>query len=337
MPRYKLSSHLPADRPIVFSGIQPSGEIHVGNYLGAIKNWTTLLDGHFCFFCIVDYHAVTIEYDPREMQTKILEAAVANIAAGLDPERCKLFVQSHVPEHTELAWAFNTVCPMGELSRMTQFKEKSKQHAQNINAGLFSYPVLQAADILLYKAQGVPVGEDQVQHIELCREIARKFNSRYGLVFPESKALLTASKRIMGLDGKSKMSKSLGNHLGLLEDDATIREKLRPAYTDPARLRRKDPGNPDICNIFTMHQGFSTTETVDEIDRECRRAGIGCLDCKMKLADSMDVVLTPIRQKARDLEARPDAVHDVLSGAAGFCKTVAGDTMAEVREAMGLR
>lgn len=337
MPRYKLSSHLPADRPIVFSGIQPSGEIHVGNYLGAIKNWTTLLDEHFCFFCIVDYHAVTIEYDPQQMQSKILEAAVANIAAGLDPESCKLFVQSHVPEHTELAWAFNTVCPMGDLSRMTQFKEKSKQHAQNINAGLFSYPVLQAADILLYKAQGVPVGEDQVQHIELCREIARKFNARYGLVFPESRAMLTTSKRIMGLDGKSKMSKSLGNHLGLLEDDATIREKLRPAYTDPARLRRKDPGNPDICNIFTMHQGFSPTETVDEIDRECRRAGIGCLDCKMKLADSMDVVLSPIRQKARDLEARPDAVHDVLSGAAGFCKAVAGDTMAEVREAMGLR
>ena len=336
MGKLKLSQHLPGDRMVVFSGIQPSGEIHVGNYLGAIRNWVSMLDEHFCIFCIVDYHAVTIEYDALRMQEMIFDAAVANMAAGLDPTRCKLFVQSRVPEHTELAWVFNSVCPMGELSRMTQFKEKSRQHEQNINAGLFTYPVLQAADILLYKAIGVPVGEDQVQHIELCREIARKFNARYGQVFPESKAMLTASKRVMGLDGKSKMSKSLGNHLGLLEEDEVIREKLRPAYTDPARLRRKDPGNPDICNVFTMHQGFSPAPLVEEVDRECRSAGIGCFDCKMKLADSMNTVLGPVREKARDLRANPDKVHAALDDSARFCKAVAEDTMAEVRGAMGL-
>jgi len=333
----KLSPSLPADRLIVFSGIQPSGEIHVGNYLGAIRNWAAMLDEHFCIFCIVDYHAVTIEYDPAGMQQRILEAAAVNIAAGLDPSRCKLFVQSHVPEHTELAWVFSSVCAMGELGRMTQFKEKSRQHAENVNAGLFTYPVLQAADILLYKASGVPVGEDQVQHIELCRDVARRFNARYGQVFPEAGAMLTASKRVMGLDGKAKMSKSLGNHIGLLEKDESIREKLRPAYTDPARLRRTDPGNPDICNIFTMHQGFSPPPLVSEVDRECRRAGIGCFECKMKLADSMRTALDPIRDRAADLLRSPSTVQGILSDSASFCRSVAGDTMAEVREVMGLR
>jgi tryptophanyl-tRNA synthetase len=336
-PRVKLSPRLPADRPIVFSGIQPSGEIHVGNYLGAIRNWARMLDDHFCIFCIVDYHAVTIDYEPGRMQQRILEAATANIAAGLDPERCKLFVQSHVPEHTELAWVFSTVCPMGDLSRMTQFKEKSRQHQQNINAGLFTYPVLQAADILLYKASGVPVGEDQVQHIELCREIARRFNVRFGDVFPEAEALLTRTRRVMGLDGQTKMGKSLGNHLGLLEDDETVRRKLKPAFTDPARKTRKDPGNPFICNIYTMHHGFSPPEVVEMVEVECARAGIGCYDCKMKLADSMDAVLAPVREKARQLSSRPDDVRQVLTDSAGFCRSVARDTMQEVREVMGLR
>lgn len=336
-PQLKISPHLPADRPIVFSGIQPSGEIHVGNYLGAIKNWTRLLDDNFCIFCIVDYHAVTIQYDPALMQKRILDAAIANIAAGLDPRRCKLFVQSHVPEHTELAWVFNTVCPMGDLSRMTQFKEKSKQHRENINAGLFTYPALQSADILLYKATGVPVGEDQVQHIELCREIARRFNTRYGDVFPESEAWLTNTRRLMGLDGQAKMSKSLGNHLGLLWNDETVRQKLKPAFTDPARKRRKDPGNPEICNIFTMHQGFSPDQVVAEVDRECRTAGIGCFDCKNRLADSMKAELDPIRERARELDADRDQVRQILADSADFCGRVATDTMNEVREVMGLR
>ncbi len=333
----KLSPKLPSGRPVVFSGIQPSGEIHVGNYLGAIRNWIAMLDDHHCIFCIVDYHAVTIQYDRALMQKRILDAAIVNVAAGLDPSRCRLFVQSRVPEHTELAWVFSTVCPMGELSRMTQFKEKSKQHESNINTGLFTYPVLQAADILLYKATVVPVGEDQVQHIELCREIARHFNARFGDVFPEPRAHLTATKRIMGLDGQAKMSKSLGNQLGLLEEDAVVREKLRPAFTDPARLRKSDPGNPDICNIFSMHGGFSARDVIEEVDRECRRAGIGCFDCKMRLADSMNAVLAPIRERARRLAADPEEVLTALGEGAASSSLVARDTMDEVREAMGLR
>jgi len=333
----KRPSLIPGTKPIVFSGIQPSGEIHVGNYLGAIRQWVDILESHACIFCIVDYHAVTIDYDPAEMQNRILEAAIVNMAAGLDPDRCILFVQSKVPEHTELTWIFNTVTPMGELGRMTQFKEKSQQHKENINVGLFDYPVLQAADILLYKATAVPVGEDQVQHIELCRTVARKFNARFGDVFPMAYPLLTATKRVMGLDGKSKMSKSLGNHLGLLWDDEKIRESLKPAYTDPARLRRKDPGNPDICNIFTMHLGFSSAETIEMTDRECRKAGIGCFDCKSNLADSMKRVLEPVREKANELRSRPDRVRDVLSYGAALCQKIAEETMEEVRRAIGLR
>ena len=201
----------------LFSGIQPSGDVHVGNYLGAIKNWVRMVDQYDCVFCIVDYHAITIEYDPQEMQKRILNAAAVNIAAGLDPNRCTIFVQSYVPEHTELAWILNTITPIGHLERMTQFKDKSKQHRENINAGLFTYPVLQAADIMLYKGEAVPIGEDQVQHIELAREIARKFNLRYGETFPEPLEILSEAPRIMGLDGKTKMSKSLGNYISLEE------------------------------------------------------------------------------------------------------------------------
>jgi tryptophanyl-tRNA synthetase len=330
-------SSIPGDRDIVFSGIQPSGEIHVGNYLGAIRNWVRLLDTHYCIFCIVDYHAMTLEFDPAEMSGKVFDAALANMAAGLDPQHCVLFVQSRVPEHTELTWIFNTVTPIGELGRMTQFKEKSRAHEENINMGLFDYPVLQAADILLYKATAVPVGEDQVQHIELCRTIARKFNARFGSVFPLAWPLLTPTKRVMGLDGKSKMSKSLGNHLGLLWSDELVREKLKPAFTDPARLRRSDPGNPEICNIFTMHTGFSDEETIAMVDRECRRAGIGCFECKAKLADAMNAVLAPVREKAEELRAHPDTVRDVLNFGAALCQRIAEETMEEVRHAIGIR
>lgn len=320
-----------------FSGIQPSGEIHVGNWLGAIRNWVAMLDDHDCIFCIVDYHAVTIEYDPREMPARIFDAAVANIACGLDPERCTLFVQSAVPEHTELCWAFMSVCPMGELGRMTQFKQKSDQHRENVNAGLFAYPVLQAADILLYKATRVPVGEDQLQHLELCREITRRFNGRFGDVFPEAQAVLSPSPRVLGLDGKAKMSKSLGNHLGVLEDPESVQRKLRPAYTDPQRLRRTDPGRPEICNIFTMHGGFSPPELVADVDAKCRTAGIGCMDCKTMLAERIERTLGPARERAAELRAHPRRVHEALAAGAERCRSIARETMAQVRTAMGLR
>ena len=229
----------------IFSGIQPTGEIHIGNYLGAIQNWVSLIDDYDCIYCIVDYHAITIDFESHMMESQIMETAIVNMGCGLDPERCSLFVQSHVPEHTELAWIFNCITPIGELERMTQFKDKSKQHRHNINIGLLDYPVLQAADILLYKAHFVPVGEDQFQHVELTREIARKFNRRFGEVFPEPQVLSPNTPRILGLDGKKKMSKSMNNYLGLTEPEDEIWEKLRKAVTDDARKRLSDPGDPD--------------------------------------------------------------------------------------------
>ncbi|MDI7269887.1 MAG: tryptophan--tRNA ligase [Myxococcota bacterium] len=321
----------------VFSGIQPSGEVHVGNYLGAIRNWIGMLDRHDCIFCIVDLHAATIEYDPKEMPRRILDAAITNIACGLDPERCTLFVQSAVPAHAELCWMFMTVAPMGDLGRMTQFKDKSELHRHNVNAGLFAYPVLQAADIMLYKATRVPVGEDQLQHLELCREIARRFNARYGPVFPEADAVIGAVRRVLGLDGQAKMSKSLGNHLGVLEPPEEILRKLRPAFTDPQRLRLSDPGRPEVCNVFTMHGGFTPPDQVAEIDCNCRSALWGCTDCKMVLAHHMLEDLTPIRERAAELRARPEEVIEILDAGAERCRAIARETMAEVREAMGLR
>lgn len=321
----------------LFSGIQPSGTVHVGNYLGAIRNWARLLDDYDCIFCIVDYHAITVDYDAALLGRRIFEGAAINIAAGLDPGRCRLFVQSHVPEHTELAWMFNTVTPMGALARMTQFKEKSRRNEDNINVGLFDYPVLQAADILIYKASAVPVGEDQIQHLELAREIARKFNNRFGEIFPECKPLLSPTPRIMGLDGEAKMSKSLNNYIGLDEDADSIWTKLAPAKTDEARKRRSDPGNPDVCNIFTLHKGFSTDAEIAHIDTECRSAGIGCVDCKRILHKNMAETLAPIQSKFQHLVSHPDEVHDILNDAGKRCREQAVETMDEVRAAMGLR
>ena len=320
----------------LFSGIQPSGDVHIGNYLGAIKNWIRLIDRYDCIFCIVDYHAITIEYDPREMQRRILNAAAVNIAAGLDPDRCIIFVQSYVPEHTELAWIFNTVIPMGHLERMTQFKDKSKQHRENINAGLFTYPVLQAADIALYKGEFVPVGEDQVQHIELAREITRKFNMRYGETFPDPQEVLSEAPRIMGLDGKTKMSKSLGNYISLVESPESIWKKLSTAVTDENRKRRTDPGNPDICNLFTLHKHFSLKEQIDRINLVCRTAEIGCVECKKILSNNIVEALAPIRQRYEQLIKNQDDLLGILHTGAKQCKKIAEETMVEVKKKMGL-
>ena len=320
----------------LFSGIQPSGNVHIGNYLGAIKNWVQMIEQYDCIFCIVDYHAITIEYDPKEMQRCILNAAAVNIAAGLDPNRCTIFVQSYVPEHTELAWILNTITPMGHLERMTQFKDKSKQHRENINAGLFTYPVLQTADILLYKGEAVPVGEDQVQHIELAREIARKFNLRYGETFPDPQEVLSAAPRIMGLDGKTKMSKSLGNYISLVETPESIWKKLSTAVTDENRKRRTDPGNPEICNLFTLHKHFSKKEQIDRINVVCRTAEIGCIECKKILSDNIVEVLTPIRYRYEQLIKDTTYLLDLLHTCAKKCKNIAENTMSEVKRKMGL-
>ena len=337
----------------IFSGIQPSGSLHIGNYLGAVKNWVDLQHKYESFFCIVDYHAITVPYEPADLRARTADMALSLLAAGLDPSKCTLFVQSKVPEHTELAWIFNTLTPLGELERQTQFKEKASREA-SVPAGLLNYPVLQAADILLYRAELVPVGEDQVQHLELSREIARKWNARFDPqpvtkrakaagadeptagFFPEPKPLLTPTRRVMGLDGQAKMSKSVGNTVELLEDPASIWEKLRPAVTDPKRVRRTDPGTPEVCNIYHLHKAFSPPATVDHVAVQCRTAGWGCLDCKKVLHESMEKELAPIRSRAKEIAANPKKMADTLAVGADHARTIARQTMAEVKTKMGL-
>ncbi len=319
-----------------FSGIQPTGDLHIGNYLGAIKNWVAMLDKYECIFCIVDLHALTIRYDTSAMAARTLDAVAVNIACGLDPERCTIFVQSHIPEHSELCWIFDTVTPMGELSRMTQFKQKSQQNPENVNVGLFNYPVLQAADILLYKAEVVPVGEDQVQHIEFAREVCRKFNALYGPVFPECRALLSDAPRVMGLDGVNKMSKSLGNHIAMTDSPDVVRGKLATAVTDPARKRRSDCGEPTKCNIYSLHRFFSTPEQLRWVEGGCRSAGIGCLECKRVLADNINALLAPIQERYAALKANPEQVRRVVADGAARARKIAAGVMAEVRSALGL-
>jgi len=319
----------------IFSGIQPSGELHIGNYLGAVQNWVRLQTEHDCLFSIVDLHAITQPYDSGALASLTLDMAVSLFAAGLDPDKCIVFVQSHVAEHTELNWLLTTLAPLGELERQTQFKDKA-QRQESVAMGLLAYPVLQAADVLLYKASLVPVGEDQVQHLELMREIARRWNARYGRdFFPEPQPLLTRTKRVLGLDGKAKMSKSLGNTIGLFESPEAIWEKLRPAATDPARKTRKDPGTPEICNIFTLHQGFSPPDTVEEVAQKCRTAGWGCLDCKRVLADNMIKALDPMRVRAGMFKLNPMGVREWLRAGAEKARALAQRTIAEVRDKMG--
>jgi len=320
----------------VFSGIQPTGDIHIGNYVGALRQWVSLVDEYECIYSVVDYHAVTVEYETSEMSQRSLDTAIILLACGLTPEKCHVMVQSHVPEHTELAWVFNCVTPVGEVERMTQFKDKSKQHRGNINMGLMGYPVLQAADILVYKAGFVPVGEDQVQHVELSREVARKFNSRFGQIFPEPEVILSSAPRILGTEGRSKMSKTLNNYIGILEEESAMWEKLRTAVTDVNRVRRSDPGDPGICNIFTMHRAFSPEQVFSELDKGCRIASIGCIDCKRILFKQMMAELTPIREKALALKNDRAYVMDALRQGAKACRTLAVETMEEVRTALGL-
>lgn len=324
--------------PRIFSGIQPSGELHIGNYLGAVKNWVALQSQFESIFCIVDYHAIIGTYDPDQLRQRRHDMAVSLLAAGIDPGQCALFVQSAVPEHTELAWIFNTITPLGELERQTQYKDKSSKQ-ESINAGLLNYPVLQAADILLYRADRVPVGEDQVQHLELSRVIARRWNAAFSPdkeYFPEPQPLLTATRRIMGLDGQSKMSKSLGNTIGLIEEPDAVWAKLRPAMTDPARVKKTDPGTPEICNIYQLHKAFSPPATVEHVAMQCSTAGWGCIDCKKVLHASMETELVPIRARAKELAAKPSLVTEALDAGATTCRKLAGETLRFVRGTMGI-
>jgi tryptophanyl-tRNA synthetase len=321
----------------IFSGIQPSGDIHIGNYVGAIRNWAQLVDRYECVYSVVDYHAITIEYEVDSMQKRILDTATILVACGLTPDKCIVSVQSHVPEHTELTWIFNCVTPVGELERMTQFKEKGRQHRENVNMGLLDYPVLQAADILIYKAGFVPVGEDQIQHVEFSREIARKFNARFGETFPEPKVLLSDAPRILGTDGGSKMSKSLNNAIGLLEPPEVIWDKLRTAATCEHRQRRSDAGHPEHCNIFTMHQAFSKPDQIAFVDHHCRTAGFGCIECKEILFKNMMEELGPIQKRVKAMNGKPEYIVDVLKSGASRCKAIVKDVMDEVRTKIGVK
>lgn len=323
--------------PRVFSGIQPSGDLHIGNWLGAVRNWVAMQDQHECLFCIVDLHAITAGYDVASLRRRTLEMAAGLVAAGIDPGRAVLFVQSHVPEHSELMWLLNSVTPVGDLERMTQYKDKS-QRLESIPAGLLNYPVLMAADILLYRADLVPVGEDQLQHLELARGIARKWNAEFGggtAVFPEPQGMLSTARRIIGLDGQAKMSKSLGNTIGLVEPPEAIWEKLRPAVTDPARKTKRDPGTPEVCNLYALHRHFSPPATVAEVAEKCRGALWGCIECKRVLADHMVAALAPIRERAAELAAAPERLETILADGAATARRLAQETMREVRDRMG--
>jgi tryptophanyl-tRNA synthetase len=323
-------------RPRIFSGMQPTGEAHLGNYLGALRQWVRLQDEAECIYSIVDYHAITIEYEPALLPERVLDLAVSFLAAGLDPDKCTLFVQSDVPEHTELAWVFNTVTPLGELERMTQFKDKS-DGMESVPAGLLNYPVLQAADILLYRADRVPVGEDQAQHLELTREIARRWNRQFGELFPEPQAVISDAGRIRGLDGQAKMSKSRGNTVGMLDEPEAIWGRVRTAVTDPQRVRRGDPGRPEECNVFALHRFFTPAEPLETIERQCRGAEIGCVECKRLLSDGIAAAFEPMRARAAEYRARPELVREILGDGAARCRALAQETMRAVRERMGLR
>ncbi len=319
----------------VFSGVQPSGEAHLGNYLGAFRQWVALQDSYDCLFCIVDQHAITGEYDPKLLPTRIFEMAVGLLAVGLDPDRCSIFVQSEVPEHTELAWLFNAVTPVGELERMTQYKDKSAR-LTSIPAGLLNYPILQAADILIYRADAVPVGEDQLQHLELSREIARKWNAKYGDLFPEPQAIVSGMGRIMGLDGEAKMSKSLGNTVGILAEPEEIRARIRTAVTDPQRVRKQDPGRPEVCNVYSLHEFFTPADDLADIAQQCRTARRGCVECKGILAENIAREFGPFRERAAYYRDRREEVMEILALGARRASSIARRTMAEVRSRMGM-
>lgn len=322
---------------VLFTGIQPTGLLHIGNYYGAIRNWVELQHKYKSYISVVDLHAITIAYDPEEMSRNVFDLALGLFACGIDLEKTILFIQSEVPGHAELTWIFNTLTPLGELERMTQFKDKAHQHRKNVNVGLLDYPVLQAADILIYKGEIVPVGEDQVQHVEFTREVARRFNARYGDTFPECQAELTASPRIMGIDGSAKMSKSKGNFIGILETHEEIWNKLAPAPTDPARVKRSDPGTPEKCNIYSYHQLVTPEPELKQyIAHGCRTAGIGCLDCKRKLLENLMRVLDPIRERYHDLSGKKKEIRDILDRNADVCRKISGRTILEVKEKMGL-
>ena len=327
-------------KPRVLSGMRSTGKLHLGNFVGALDNWVRLQDAYDCFFFIADWHALTTDYaDTALVKQNSLEVVIDWLAAGLDPERSTLFIQSHVPQHAELHLLLSMITPLGWLERVPTYKEQiANLQSKDLNTyGFLGYPLLQAADILIYRADYVPVGEDQVPHVELTREVARRFNQFYPLgrkfVFPEPQPLLTPSPKLPGTDGR-KMSKSYGNTILLSEPEESIRAKLKTMVTDPARIRRTDPGNPDVCPVGDLHKIFSDKETMAKVNEGCRKASIGCIECKGWLADHVVEVLRPIQERRAKYEQEPKLAWEILEAGSGKAQKQAEATLQEVRACM---
>jgi len=325
-------------RKRVLSGMRSTGKLHLGNYVGALDNWVRMQDQYECFFEIADWHALTTDYaDTSRVKQNSMDVALDWLAAGLDPEKSVIFIQSHVPAHAELHLLFSMITPLGWLERVPTYKEQ-RENIQDKDLGTYGflgYPVLQAADILVYKGDFVPVGEDQVAHVELTREIARRFNGFYGDVFPEPQALLTLSPKLPGTDGR-KMSKSYGNTIMLSDPEPVVRQKLKTMVTDPARVRRTDPGNPDVCPVGDLHKIFSSKETMAKVYEGCRSASIGCIECKSWAADSLVQLLNPMQQRRKKFEENPRLAWDILEAGTERARKAAAETMIDVRSAMGM-
>ncbi len=324
----------------VLSGMRPTGKLHLGHYVGALRNWVKLQETHECFFFVADWHALTTDYaDTSRVKQSCIDIVVDWLAAGLDPERCTMFIQSHVPQHAELHLLFSMITPLGWLERVPSYKEQ-RDNLRDKDLGTYGflgYPLLHSADILIYQADFVPVGEDQVPHVELTREVARRFNQFYPgrttPVFPEPQPLLTPSPKLPGTDGR-KMSKSYGNALLLSEPEASLRQKIKTMVTDPARVRRTDPGNPDVCPVGDLHKIFSDKETIAKVDVGCRSAGIGCIECKGWVADKIVTVLKPMQERRKKYEDNPRLAWDILENGSARAEKIAEATMTQVREAM---
>jgi tryptophanyl-tRNA synthetase len=330
-----------SNRKRVLSGMRSTGKLHLGNFVGALDNWVRMQDQYECFFFIADWHALTTDYaDTSRIKQNSLDVMLDWLGAGLDPTRCTMFIQSHVPAHAELHLLFSMITPLGWLERVPTYKEQ-RENIKDKDLGTYGflgYPVLQSADILIYKADFVPVGEDQVPHVELTREIARRFNGFYGkpkVVFPEPQPLLTPSPKLPGTDGR-KMSKSYGNTIMLTDPEPVVRQKLKTMVTDPARIRRSDKGNPDVCPVGDLHKIFSSKETMAKVNEGCRSAAIGCIECKGWAADALVNVLAPMQDRRKKYEDNPRLAWDILETGCSRATKVAGATMDEVRESMGI-
>jgi tryptophanyl-tRNA synthetase len=323
-------------KPRILSGMRPTGALHLGHLTGALDNWVRLQDSYDCFYSVVDYHALTTEYeDPSAIRANVIEVTLDWLAAGIDPAKSVVFIQSLVPEHAELHLLLSMTTPVSWLERVPTYKDVQANLANRDLAtyGFLGYPLLQTADIIIYKANAVPVGEDQAPHIEISREIVRRFNNYYGEVFPEPQTLLTPVPRTPGTDGR-KMSKSYNNSILLKDTEADIRSKLKTMVTDPARQRKSDKGDPAKCPVFDLHKAFSTQDTRDWATLGCTTATIGCIECKSKLADHVVARIEPMRQKREELSRRPDTVMDILKDGSARARKVAQATMEEVHRAM---